>query len=404
MTQWHVSQAKEALVLAWQALIADKVKASLTMLGVMIGSMSLVLVVTIASTGKGYIIAQIEGIGANLAYATLDRNGAPVIPEDELTVEDLDHIRQEQPLVIATAGTYDVPVDVTISGKPVHARLVGVTDGFQQIRRLTVLAGRYFDQEDFSSRAPVCLVTDAIARRAGNVQGVIGQTLQFNRFRCTVIGMFKEGVPTFGQSEIQQETVLVPWPLASSITGEKFLQVIYAQTASSDQVPALTQMIDRVLRSRHRKLARYEVQNLSTVLRTAENVSLGLSLVLLGVAVLTLITAGTGIMNIMLVNIAQRKKEIGLRKALGARPSEIRLQFLMEAGFISFTGAVLGAFIAVAAVWFAAGVIDELTGFGVSWLAVAAALLLSTAVGAGFGYQPASRAASLNPVDALRAD
>src|SRR5689334_18956553 len=169
MTKWHISQAREAIQLAWQALVADKVKASLTMLGVMIGSMSLVLVVTIASTGKGYIIAQIEGIGANLAYATLDRNGAPVIPEDELTAEDLEHIRQEQPLVAAAAGTYDLPVDVAIGGRAVHARLVGVTDGFQQIRRLAVLNGRYFDQEDFASRAPVCLITEAIARRAGSV-------------------------------------------------------------------------------------------------------------------------------------------------------------------------------------------------------------------------------------------
>ena len=126
-----------------------------------------------------------------------------------------------------------------------------------------------------------------------------------------------------------------PSRLIKTITGEDFFQVIYAQSASSDEVPVMTSEMDRLIHSRHRKAARYAVQNLSSVLGTVHTVSLAMSLVLVGVAVLTLIIAGTGIMNIMFVNVAQRTHEIGIRKALGARTAEIRLQFVLEAAFIS---------------------------------------------------------------------
>jgi putative ABC transport system permease protein len=159
-----------------------------------------------------------------------------------------------------------------------------------------------------------------------------------------------------------------------------------------------------LIHSRHRKAARYEVQNLSSVLGTVHTVSLAMSLVLMGVAVLTLITAGTGIMNIMFVNVAQRTHEIGIRKALGARTAEIRLQFVLEAAFISLSGAIMGVVIALATIWFAFGMIEGAVPLSVSWIAVFFALLLSTSVGVVFGYRPANAAAQLNPVDALRVD
>jgi putative ABC transport system permease protein len=162
--------------------------------------------------------------------------------------------------------------------------------------------------------------------------------------------------------------------------------------------------MESLIHSRHRKVARYEVQNLSSVLDTVHTVSLAMSLVLIGVAILTLITAGTGIMNIMFVNVAQRTHEIGIRKALGARTAEIRLQFVLEAAFISLSGAIIGVVIALATVWFAVGLIERAVPLSVSWTAVFFALLLSTGVGVLFGYRPANAAAQLNPVDALRVD
>ena len=394
----------ESIKLALDALGVDKMKAFLTMLGVMIGSASIVLVITIASTGKAYVVGQIEGIGANLAYAALDRNGVPTVPGDELSSGDLAAVRQSLSMVTTAAGTYDIPFDFRLRGTTVRARLVGVTEEFQKIRSLLMVSGRYFDEEDFVSRAKVCLVTEHIAHNVFNNEPATGRSLQLEHLRCTIVGVFREGVPTFGQSEIQNETVLVPFPLIKTVTGDDFFQVIYAQSASSDEVPVMTSEMDRLIHSRHRKVARYAVQNLSSVLGTVHTVSLAMSLVLVGVAVLTLITAGTGIVNIMFVNVAQRTHEIGIRKALGARTAEIRLQFVLEAAFISLSGAIIGVVIALGMIWFAFRLIEGAVPLSVSWIAVFFALLLSTGVGVLFGYRPANAAAQLNPVEALRVD
>jgi ABC-type antimicrobial peptide transport system permease subunit len=155
------------------------------------------------------------------------------------------------------------------------------------------------------------------------------------------------------------------------ITGDNFFQVLYAQAASADEVPATTHQLGDLLHRRHRKEARYWVENLSSLLETTDKISLAMGTVLISIAALTLITAGTGIMNIMLVNVSQRTHEVGIRKALGAQPAQIRLQFFLEAFLISFTGAVVGVVTALALVWSVA-------------------------------RRPASDAANLNPIDALR--
>ena len=402
--------AKKGRVIHWEesvrfavwALAGDKLKASLTMLGVVIGSAAIVLVVTISSTGKAYMIAQIEGIGADLAYATLDRNGVSATLEDELKPEDLMAVRQNLPAVSAVAGTYDIPVSVQLHGREVHPRMVGVTQDFEKIRNLQITAGRYFDGEDFLAHFKVCLITDHMAQTAFGLDPAVGNNLHLGQFGCTIIGTFKEGVPTFGQSEIQEDTLLIPFPLVKSITGENFFQVLYAQAASSGEVPDLTRRMNRLLQSRHRKEAHYTVENLSSLIETANNISVAMSAVLLAIAALTLVTAGTGIMNIMLVNVSQRTHEIGVRKALGARPDEIRIQFLLEAFFISFAGSLVGVMTALGLVWLVRHLTEGVIPLGISWLAVVVALVVSSGVGVLFGYRPAREAANLNPIDALR--
>src|SRR4029077_6232798 len=208
---------------------------------------------------------------------------------------------------------------------------------------------------EFIARFKGCLITDNLAKSAFGAEFAIGNTIRFSDFRCTVIGTFNEGVPTFGRSEIQDSTLLVPFSLVKDINSDNFFQVLYAQAASSGEVPALTQQMNHLLHSRHRKGARYSVENLTSLVETSNKISLAFRAVLLAVALLTLTVAGTGIMNIMFFNVSERTHEIGLRKALGARSAEIRLQFLLEALLMSFAGAVIGVVAAIALLLFVAG-------------------------------------------------
>jgi putative ABC transport system permease protein len=404
-TTEYVIPWAESIRFALKSIAAEKLKASLTTLAVVIGSAAIVLVVAIGSTGESYIVSLIEGVGSNLAYATLDR-GTSTVLADELTPDDLNAVRQAISAVRAIAGTYDVPVNLRANGDTLSGRLVGVTGDFDKIRNLHITSGRYLDDDEFQARSKVCLITDNLAQSAfGFDHPAVGNTANVGDFRCTIIGTFTEGVPTFGRSEIQDSTLLIPFSLVRDITGDNFFQVLYVQAASSSEVLTLTQQMDHLLHSRHRKEARYSVENLTSLIDTANKISLAFRAVLLAVAVLTLTVAGTGIMNIMFFNVSQRTHEIGLRKALGATPAEIRVQFLLEALLISFAGAVVGVVTAIAILLsVSAWVVRNTVPLRISWTAVVVALLVPTGIGVVFGYRPAADAAKLSPIEALRID
>ena len=201
--------------------------------------------------------------------------------------------------------------------------------------------------------------------------------------------------------------MLVPFPLIKYYAGDNFILTLYVQARGAEDVPAVTQQVGTILRSRHRAEADYNVQNLGSILQIARNISMALTIVLLLIAMLALTISGIGIMNIMLVTVTERTREIGIRKAIGAQRSEILMQFLIEAALISGTGALIGILIAVVIPF----VIDALIRFfevpggisiPISWLSVLAAFVVSCATGVLFGYLPAKKAASLLPVESLR--
>jgi len=403
-TEWG-----ETWQLAWQALRANKVRAMLTMLGVVIGSACIVLVVTVALAGKRYIIGQIEAVGANLVYAELIHSGTArsFTLADEITPADLQAVRQGVPGAVEAAGTVDIPMSLSVEGREHPINLVGVTSGFQKIRNLVVLKGRFLDQDDMMTQSKVCLLTPSLATLMFDAESPLGRDIRVGELHFTVVGVFKERVSTFGQTEIRQESVIVPFSLIKYYTGTDYLHILYVQADGPEDVLAVTNEVRDVLKSRHRAQAKYNVDNLAGILEAAHKISLALTVLLVLVALIALTISGIGIMNIMLVTVTERTREIGIRKAIGARRDAILYQFLMEALLISGTGALAGIIIAVSIPVTINSVIRLFPEAGgvtipVSWVSVVLAFIVSCSTGLLFGYLPANRAARLHPTESLR--
>jgi putative ABC transport system permease protein len=387
---------------AFEALRASKVKAFLTMLGVIIGSACIVLVVTVALTGRRYILGVIEGIGSNLIYAYYVQAG----PEhtralgDEISLSDMTAVQESIPQVAAVAGTYDLPISMTITGVERAVNLVGVTQRFQQIRNLEVLRGRFVDDTDIRLHSTACVISKNLANLLP-FGDPVGQQIKVGEFNLTVVGVFRERISTFGQSEIASESVVIPFPLMSYYTGQDFLKILYAQARQPEDVGGVTLGVRRVLESRHRRGATYSVQNLSSLLDAARTIAKALTWVLLITSFIALAVSGVGIMNIMLVTVAERTREIGIRMAVGARRREIQCQFLAEALMISGTGAIIGILIAVSIPIFLRPFLPENLNVPISALSVVISFLTSSVTGIVFGYLPANRAARLQPTESL---
>ncbi len=393
----------ETWTLALEALWTNKVRAFLTMLGVIIGSACIVLVVTIALSGSRYVLSQIEAVGSNLVYARLDLNtDRASMLEDALTPADMDAAKNIIPGAVTVAGTRDMQSTVVADSIEHNVALVGVTEGFQQIRNLLILRGRFLDGTDIAGRSRVCLITTQLAKMISPLSDPIGKNLRVGELSFTVIGVFKERVETFGQSEIQDYSVLIPFPLMKYYLGDGSFNVIYLQEASSEQVIPATKQLASLLRSRHSVRAHYTVNNLSSILQAAQRIGLALTIVLVLIGFIALIVSGIGIMNIMLVTVQERTHEIGIRRAIGARRSEILYQFLIEAFLISGLGAVTGILIAVLIPVAVRPLLPGNIRLPIPWESVVLSFVVSCSVGIFFGYLPAERASRLAPTESLR--
>src|ERR1700726_2904783 len=394
---------RETLSVAIDALRGNKLRAILTSLGVIIGSASIVLVLTVALTSRKFVLSQIEATGSNLIWAELVRAGAKGQPLSyELIVADMDAVKASIPAVQEVAGSRELLMTIVVDGVERPVNLIGVTSGFQAIRRLVIIRGRYFDSADMETRSKVCLVTKELSDRVFGLENPIGGTIRMGELTFTVIGVFRERVTTFGLSEIQKESVIIPHTLMKYYTGVDVLRVLYAQAMTAEDVKTVERQMTRVLQSRHPMEAEYDVQTLAAILNAAQNISIALTIVLLVIAFIALLISGIGIMNIMLVTVTERTREIGIRKAIGAAHREILYQFLIEAFLISGGGAVIGILIGVAIPVAIQPFLPGNLRVPISSLSVLAAFVVSCSTGLFFGYLPANQAARLQPVESLR--
>jgi putative ABC transport system permease protein len=393
---------RETVSVAIDALRANKVRAMLTSLGVIIGSASIVLVVTVALTSKKFVLSQIESVGSNLVWVEMvQRQDRPQPLSYELTLDDLEAVKAI-PNVIEVAGTRELPMTLVVRGVERPVNLVGVTEGYQTIRRLLILRGRYFDASDMEMRSKVCLITTQLSDRVFGQENPVGRNIRLGELTFTVIGVFRERVETFGLSDIQENSVIIPFTLMKYYTGMEVVRLLDAQAAKAEDVASVDRQVGQLLRSRHPAEAEYKVQTLTAILGAARSISLALTIVLIVIAFIALLISGIGIMNIMLVTVQERTREIGIRKAIGAAPREIMYQFLVESIVISGGGAVIGILIGIAIPVATQFFLPGNLRVPVSPLSVIVAFVVSCSTGLFFGYLPASEAARLEPVESLR--
>ena len=395
----------EALRFSLQALRANKFRTFLTALGLVIGNASVILVVTISITSRDYILDQIRGIGSNLIYAqySAGTNTSTKVDADFIKLADVESVRKQLGhRLVAATGVMSNYGRLLINGKEEDVSVIGSDEQYPMVRNMVLLSGHFMDESDVQQRQKVAMLTEKLAIKLyGSTSAAVGQLIKLYGLQFTVIGTFKERTGTFGLSEITNETVLMPITVIKYFTPVERIDPMYVQARLASDVQPLTAAIKQVLESRHRVGARYDVENLSGILEAAKKIALVLTLVLIVVSAIALIISGIGIMNIMLVTVTERTREIGLRMAVGASRRAVLEQFLTEAIVISLAGGLIGILIGISIPLSVRFFTDEVR-VPISAMSVLVAFGVSLVVGVVFGMLPANRAAQLNPTEALR--
>lgn len=400
-------QAASALTLALSSLKSHIGQSVLTMLGIAVGAACVVLVVSVGLTGKQYVLRTIEGIGSNIialdyAYGGPGEPGADASRDDYLTISDERAIADQVRVVTASSPMLTLQQPLTLGhGKVRDVQILGVAPEYRAVRNLLITHGRFFDDSDSKVLDRAAVLTPQLAEEIfGTVPDAVGRTLDISGLPFTVIGICKERVGTFGQSELSERTVLIPYSVARTIVATDDVNQIFFSVRSLSDVDEAAAEIHNIIKLRHQRGSDYRVTTLTGLLKAAGNIADALTVVLILVTLVTLIAGGIGIMNIMLATVASRVHEIGLRKSLGATQRMILLQFLSEAVVISLVGGLAGTSLALAVPL----ALRLFTPFAVtvSYWSVLAALSAACSVGVIFGTMPAMRAARYNPLDAMR--
>ena len=395
----------EIIKLAVDSFRVSKVRFALTALGMVIGSASLILVVTIALTGQQYILDYLESIGTNMVQIDYSGSGGGGavnnFQTDYLTRDDETAIDAQVPSIQLSSPMLEMHDRISINGAEKQLLVLGVTPSYQQVRNLEVMSGRFFDEEDESSHTKVAVITEILAQDLFGTDGrAINQTFSISGIPFTIVGVFKESVSTYGESEIADQTILIPYSVGRYFSGTDNVNSIFFTIRDRGDVEEAKNEILAVAKSRHQPGSVYEATTLTAILSTAAIVANALTVVLFLVSAVTLAVGGVGIMNIMLATVRSRIREIGIRKALGATAREIKLQFLVEAVFISLIGGIVGSLLGLSVPL----ALRLFTSYAIpisAW-SVVVALVTSCAVGIIFGTLPANRAAQLDPVESLK--
>jgi putative ABC transport system permease protein len=384
---------------AFDGLSGQRGRSLLTMLGMAIGTASVVAVVSIGLLGREYVVGLIEGVGSNLVFAY--GIGGAVNPE-ELTFDDVDAFRERVTGLDAMAPVLDGNELLSIRGVPQSITVLGVTPEYAQVRNLVVVSGRFLNETEETGSAKVCVISKELALKLYGSVEVGDESIRMFGLRFRVVGVFREGVESAAalqKSEAAGLVAIIPFSSFRNLSDIRFVDVVYFRAVSPEAVPGVVTQVTEVVKSRHRSLSSFKVESLDQYLVLVQRISDAVSLGLISIAAVSLLVGGIGIMNIMLVTVTERTQDIGIRLALGAGRRDILLQFLLEASILSFAGGIAGTLIGAGLPIYAGFIYD--IEVPVSGISVIVAFAVSVGVGLFFGLYPAQKAANMNIIDAL---
>ncbi|MDU2063899.1 MAG: ABC transporter permease [Sporomusaceae bacterium] len=399
----------ESIRIAFAGLVANKLRSILTMLGIIIGVAAVIAMVSIGMGVRQKVENSIAGLGSNLLIVTpgtATSGGAKQAAGSGITLSDKDAtaIARELPGVLAAAPVVSRQYQLIYGNQNWLSSVQGTTPDLFSIRSLAIAEGTSFTTQDVDARARVAVIGKTVADNLFSGIDPVGKTIRINKAPFRIIGVL-ESKGQSGAGMDQDDTVLVPLTTAQErLLGITYVQTIYVQADSGDVITDLQEAITSLLRSRHRLAATanddFTVKNLAAVMATASEATNTITLLLGNIAAISLLVGGIGIMNIMLVSVTERTREIGIRKALGAHYRHILLQFLIEAMVIGLAGGLLGIAFGIGAAYG----ISFFAGWQtvVSLPTVGAAFFFSVLIGLFFGIYPARKAALLDPIEALR--